>query len=101
MTHPRGSGAWWNEITKNVMERAKVMATNAARGVAQSGYPPLTLPVTLTDLKKMPPDEAKEYLRDELARTTSVDANGEMVPNGRVLDLISGYLSHEQEAMNG
>ena len=96
MTAPRGSGAFFNEILENVVKRTKAHADAMAKMVSQSGYAPLTEPLTLRDLKKMPPDQARAALREELARTTATDANGELVPNAKTLDLISGYLRFEQ-----
>lgn len=97
MSEPRGSAAYWNEIMDHVIERAKDVADGVAKMIAASGYPPLTEPITLADLKKMPPDQAKAILRDEIARTTVRDpATGTIRVNPKTLDLATRYIAAQQ-----
>lgn len=103
MTAPRGSGEYWNDVLSNVLKRAKVLADHVASMGAQSGYPPLTEPLTLARLKKVPPAVAAALLRDELARTTQLDpVTHEPIVAPKTLDLITSYFQSLNEgALHG
>jgi len=99
MTAPRGSGAWWNEIFEHARERMQANVDALAGMMGASGYPMLTEPVTLHDLRKMPPEQARAVLLDELARTTRTDPRtGAPVIARRTQELIAGWLEHMSEA---
>lgn len=97
MSEPRGCAAYWSEIADHVLERTKTASDAGAKMLGASGYPPLTEPITLADLKKMPPDQAKAILQDELARTTQRDpATGAVRFNKKTLDLATQYIAAQQ-----
>lgn len=87
----RGSSSWFNSIFREAMEHGTALVESALKPLLESGHPPLTMPVTVSDLKKMPPDQAEYLLRTELRRTMQTDENGEQVPHPDTLKLISDW----------
>jgi hypothetical protein len=95
---PRGSAEQINQILIDSLKRMKVMADELAKTIARSGYPPLTLPMTLQDLKAMPRDKAEEYLISEIKRTMVKDpVTGDMKANLKTIELALDY----KESLNG
>ncbi len=102
MSHSRGSAAQFGEVLSDALKRIKANADYLAKVMGESGYPPLTAPITLRDLKKMPEEQAVAILRDELARTTERDpATGEMVVNPETLRLVTSYVESQVEVQDG
>ena len=96
----RCSADWANEIFMNALKRCRTIIDEQVQTNAASGRPPLTLAVTLADLKKMPVDDAVTYLRGELQRTTVTDPlTGDKKPNPKTVDLALRY--REWQVSNG
>ena len=93
MNHPpRGSAEYVRQILENALGRGKPMVDRMAEMVGASGYPPLTLPLTLKDLQGMTEQQAVARLREELARTTVEDPwTGEKRVQPKTLKLIADY----------
>lgn len=99
MKHPpRGSAAYVRLILENSLKRAKPIVDRMAEMVGASGYPPLTLPLTLKDLQDMTEEQAVARLREELARTTVEDPQtGEKRVAPKTLKLVADYFQWVKE----
>ena len=98
----RCSADWANEIFMNALKRCKAIIDEQVRTIAASGRPPMTLVVTLADLKKMPVDDAVNYLKGELQRTMAVDplTGDKTKPHPKTVDLALRYREW-QEGLRG
>lgn len=95
---PRGSAASVAEIFRNAVKRGKGLIDNTAKMANASGHPPMTEPVTLRDLKKLPQEQAVAILRLELKRTTQTDPlTGEKSVDTKTLELVTAYLQSQRE----
>ena len=104
MSAPRGSAESVNDIFTNAMKRGKAIIDHVAQIAAESGYPPLTEPITLRDLNAMPQEQAVAVLRAEITRTTQGNAaTGDQRISPKTLELVTKYLQGQQqkEAANG
>ncbi len=82
---------------RTAMERGKEQIDYAIDVLKLDGYPPLTLPLTLSALKKMPPEEAVRELQGELRRTMKKDElTGTPVPDNATIKLIHDYMAWSQ-----
>lgn len=89
----RGSAGWFNDIFREAIDHGKALVESALKPLLDSGYPPLTQPVTLQDLRKMTPEKAEELLRVELRRTMQQDETGRLVPHPDTLRLITEFMA--------
>lgn len=98
----RGSPEYFNEIFKNAVERGMELVDAVLDPFLIAGRPPLTEPVTLAKLKKMPVPEAEALLRAELRRTMKVDElTGAPIPDGETVKLATAYIAWLQDQMGG
>jgi hypothetical protein len=89
MTATRGSPEYFNAIFKDAVQRGMDIVDAVLDPFLEDGRPPLTAPVTLARLKKMPPQQAEDLLRAELRRTMKVDEEtGMPVPDRETMRLI-------------
>ena len=90
---PRGSARYFNQMFRNAVERGKAIIDHATEMIAADGYPPLTQPLTVKDLRAMPPDQAMQMLQAELQRTTKRDpTTGDMQPDRATMKLLADFM---------
>lgn len=95
----RGSAKWYNSMFSTALERGKAQIDYAIDVLKSDGYPPLTVPLTLTELNKMEPEAAVRELQMELRRTMKQDeVTKTPIPDGATLTLIRDYMARQQEA---